>query len=52
MRELLTDEGVIVFDDVDERTFAGVVRVFERASSDDGFSEVGQDGRVGIVQVA
>ncbi len=52
VRELLTDEGVIVFDDVNERTFAGVVRVFERATADDGFAELGQDGRVGIVQVA
>jgi len=52
VRELLTDEGVIVFDDVNERTFAGVVRVFERAAAEDRFSELGQDGRVGIVQVA
>ena len=52
VRELVTDQGVVVFDDVDERTFAGVVRVFERAAADDGFSPLGQDGRVGIVQVA
>jgi len=52
VRELLADQGVVVFDDVNERTFAGVVRVFERAAAADQFFELGQDGRVGIVQVA
>jgi len=52
VRELLTDKGVIVFDDVNARTFAGVVRVFERATAEEGYAELGQDGRVGIVQVA
>ena len=51
VRGLLADDGVVVFDDVDERTFAGIVRVFERALADESFAGLGQNGRVGLLQL-
>lgn len=51
VRDLLADDGVVVFDDVDEATFAGIVRVFERALADESFAGLGQDGRVGLLQL-
>lgn len=47
---LIADNGIVVFDDV-SNSWEGVARVFSRALQDSRVVELGQDGRVGIVQV-
>jgi Methyltransferase domain len=49
LRELLSGRSIVVFDDI--VGWAGVVEVFKRTLEDDRFVELGQDGRVGIVQL-
>lgn len=51
VRRLLAADGIVVFDDVTEGSWDGVVSVFESALQDEAFVELGQDGRVGVVQV-
>jgi len=46
---LLADDAIVVFDDVAQ--WEGVVEVFRQALRDERFVELGQDGRVGILQV-
>jgi len=46
---LLADDAIVVFDDVAQ--WEGVVEVFRQALRDERFVEIGQDGRVGILQV-
>jgi len=46
---LLAENAIVVFDDVTE--WEGVVEVFRQALRDERFVELGQDGRVGILQV-
>ncbi|HWH93121.1 MAG TPA: class I SAM-dependent methyltransferase [Baekduia sp.] len=47
---LIADDAIVVFDDVSD-SWQGVARVFSRAVQDSHVVELGQDGRVGIVQV-
>lgn len=49
LRGLLAENSIVVFDDITE--WDGVVEVFTQALQDDSFVELGQDGRVGILQV-
>jgi hypothetical protein len=51
LRPLLADGSVVVFDDVGTEGWPGVGKVFGRVLGDDGFVELGHDGRVGILQV-
>jgi hypothetical protein len=52
VRRLLRDDSIVVFDDIGPY-WPGVAEVFERtlADSGGGFAELGQDGRVGILQL-
>jgi hypothetical protein len=50
LRGLLADGSILVFDDVVD--WAGVARAFGRAADDDHFKSLGQDGRVGILQLS
>lgn len=50
VRELLADDSIVVFDDVTEGAWDGVVEVFGQALQDGSFVELGQDGRVGVLQ--
>jgi hypothetical protein len=45
---LLADNGIVVFDDV--KDWPGVAEVFRQTAQDDSFVELGQNGRVGILQ--
>lgn len=47
---ILTDGGIVVFDDVSD-CWDGVTTVFRSALEDRRVAELGQDGRIGIVQV-
>ena len=47
---LIADNGIVVFDDV-SNSWEGVASVFRRALRDSRVVELGQDGRVGILQV-
>lgn len=49
IRRLLASDGILILDDVVD--WPGVAAVFKRATSDDGFRELGTDGRVGIIQL-
>jgi methyltransferase family protein len=51
VQDLLADDSIIVFDDVEEGVWDGVVEVFARALRDGSFVELGQDGRVGVLQL-
>jgi hypothetical protein len=49
VRRLLADDGIAVFDDV--KDWPGVAEVFRHTAQDDSFVELGQNGRVGILQI-
>jgi hypothetical protein len=49
VRPLLSETGIVVFDDV--REWAGVAAVFREVAGDKSFEELGEDGRVGILQL-
>ena len=49
LRGLLADDGIVIFDDITE--WKGVVQVFSKALRDHSFVDLGQDGRVGILQM-
>ena len=46
---LLAEHAIVVFDDVTQ--WEGVVEVFGQALRDERFVELGEDGRVGVVEV-
>ncbi len=50
LRPLLGSGSIVVFDDLD--VWEGVRRVFERMVAQEQFVSLGQDGRVGILQLA
>jgi hypothetical protein len=49
VRGLLADNSIVVFDDIED--FAGVASVFGQVLRDETVVKLGEDGRVGIVQV-
>jgi len=49
LRGLLADNSIVVFDDITE--WEGVVAVFGQALQDDSFVRLGENGRVGVLQV-
>jgi predicted O-methyltransferase YrrM len=49
IRGLLADGGIVVFDDITD--WPGVAAVFKRVSGDDRFVRLGDDGRIGILQL-
>jgi predicted O-methyltransferase YrrM len=48
VRRLVADNGIVVFDDITD--WAGVAEVFRETSQDESWVELGQDGRIGILQ--
>jgi methyltransferase family protein len=50
VRELLAEDSIVVFDDVTEGSWDGVVEVFGQALQNGSFADLGQDGRVGVLQ--
>jgi hypothetical protein len=48
---MLNEGAIVVLDDVNERRWGGVVEVFRDVLRDDRYVELGQDGRVGVLQV-
>lgn len=49
LRRLLADHGILVFDDV--RDWSGVAEVFRQTAQDERFAQLGEDGRLGILQL-
>ncbi len=49
IRGLLAESAIVVFDDITD--WPGVAAVFERVSGDDSFLKLGDDGRIGILQL-
>jgi len=49
LRELLADRCIVVFDDIVD--FGGVATVFKHILEEESVIQLGQDGRVGIVQI-
>jgi SAM-dependent methyltransferase len=49
IRRLLARKGILVLDDVVD--WPGVAAVFERVAADDSFVKLGDDGRVGVLQL-
>jgi hypothetical protein len=49
IRRLLTADGIVVLDDIVD--WPGVAAVFERVAADERFVRLGDDGRVGILQL-
>jgi predicted O-methyltransferase YrrM len=49
IRGLLAAGAIVVFDDITD--WPGVAAVFERVSADEAFVKLGDDGRIGIVQL-
>jgi hypothetical protein len=49
VRRLLVDNAIVVFDDVED--WPGVAEVFRQTSRDDSFVQLGDNGRLGILQL-
>lgn len=49
IRALLAEGGIVVFDDITD--WPGVAAVFKRVTDDDSFVMLGDDGRIGILQL-
>ena len=49
IRRLLADNGIVVFDDV--TAWPGVAEVFRQTAQDDSWTQLGENGRVGILQL-
>ena len=49
IRGLLADNGIVVLDDI--TAWPGVAAVFKRVSGDGSFVKLGDDGRIGIIQL-
>jgi hypothetical protein len=49
VRPLLGDNGIVVFDDITD--WSGVAEVFRQTAQDDSWVQLGENGRIGILQL-